>query len=485
MRWYEYKMEVDDLHASDDLKAKLLAMQANAAETPGAKSIAMPAPSPTPKKQKKPLRFPARRWAQLAACVAVCGVCLYGAVHAYEWKGVTLLGGGSSSNYSAAATKAAAPQAAVYSMEDTENATYGSADNGISSFSAEDGHRSADTATGGSLLTSGEAESDASTRTADSAKIIYTANLTLETRDYDTARAALDAALSDADGYMESSSEYTNTDSTRSVSLTLRVPQDSYKSFLAAAAQSGSVTYQNQQAEDITTRYMDTEARLALAELYRSLGENGQAEALLREGISRWCTGPELYLALARSYCAQGRMEDAFSLLETAPRGYISQRLLGARPKNAQAPPSGTYPAGTALSLRPGEGDPWFSLDGEGWQPYTAPLTLEAGEHTLRVSTLSPPTMSIPSPSRSPPGPAARRSAAPTAASALPGSWGGGSKRPRRRCFFRLHRSHGPSGPRRKCGVRRREPVCRATGVYCRSLLNSKGPPQNQRFCGE
>ena len=53
MRWYEYKMEVDDLHASDDLKAKLLALQANAAETPGAKSIAMPAPSPTPKKQKK------------------------------------------------------------------------------------------------------------------------------------------------------------------------------------------------------------------------------------------------------------------------------------------------------------------------------------------------------------------------------------------------------------------------------------------------
>ena len=42
MRWYEYKMEVDDLHASDDLKAKLLALQANAAETPGAKSIAMP-----------------------------------------------------------------------------------------------------------------------------------------------------------------------------------------------------------------------------------------------------------------------------------------------------------------------------------------------------------------------------------------------------------------------------------------------------------
>ena len=111
------------------------------------------------------------------------------------------------------------------------------------------------------------------------AKIIYTANLTLETRDYDTARAALDAALSDADGYMESSSEYTNTDSTRSVSLTLRVPQDSYKSFLAAAAQSGSVTYQNQQAEDITTRYMDTEARLASLTAQRTRLQELQAQA--------------------------------------------------------------------------------------------------------------------------------------------------------------------------------------------------------------
>ena len=57
MRWYEYKMEVDDLHASDDLKAKLLALQANAAETPGAKSIAMPA-LPDPQNQKKPSASP-------------------------------------------------------------------------------------------------------------------------------------------------------------------------------------------------------------------------------------------------------------------------------------------------------------------------------------------------------------------------------------------------------------------------------------------
>ena len=34
MRWYEYKMEVDDLHAPDDLKAKLLAMQAQLPQEP-------------------------------------------------------------------------------------------------------------------------------------------------------------------------------------------------------------------------------------------------------------------------------------------------------------------------------------------------------------------------------------------------------------------------------------------------------------------
>ncbi len=48
MRWYEYKMEVDDLHASDDLKAKLLAMQP-----------AEEAPKPA-KNRKKPSTFPAR-----------------------------------------------------------------------------------------------------------------------------------------------------------------------------------------------------------------------------------------------------------------------------------------------------------------------------------------------------------------------------------------------------------------------------------------
>ena len=68
MRWYEYKMEVDDLHASDDLKAKLLAMQP-----------AEEAPKPA-KKPKKAIHFP-RKTLSIAACGLLCGVGLYAAVH--------------------------------------------------------------------------------------------------------------------------------------------------------------------------------------------------------------------------------------------------------------------------------------------------------------------------------------------------------------------------------------------------------------------
>ena len=60
----------------------------------------------------------------------------------------------------------------------------------------------------------------------------------------------------------------------KGLSLNLSAPDVS-----AAAAQSGSVTYQNQQAEDITTRYMDTEARLASLTAQRTRLQELQAQA--------------------------------------------------------------------------------------------------------------------------------------------------------------------------------------------------------------
>ena len=50
------------------------------------------------------------------------------------------------------------------------------------------------------------------------------------------------AALAEAGGYLESSSEYSDAGDSRSVSLTYRVPQQNYENFLAAVAEAGNVT---------------------------------------------------------------------------------------------------------------------------------------------------------------------------------------------------------------------------------------------------
>ncbi len=71
------------------------------------------------------------------------------------------------------------------------------------------------------------------------------------------------AVTDDAEGGDRSSSEYSSTGSSCSVSLTYRVPQANYQSFLDAVAAAGNVTYRSQQADDVTTQYMDVSARLS------------------------------------------------------------------------------------------------------------------------------------------------------------------------------------------------------------------------------
>lgn len=225
MRWYEYKTEVDDLHASDDLKAKLLAMQTQAAP-----KAAPAAPAP---RRKKAIRFPTRQLAGLAACLALCAA---GSSLLFGTKSSIPLMGASSADSAAVVSRAAAgalPEAVSFSME-----------NGITALSAQEA------ATGRS-------------REAESAKIIYTARLTLESKNYDAARAALDSALLEAGGYLESSDESTAPGVCRSLSLTLRVPQESYQSFLEDAARAGNLVSKSEQAEDVTSQYLDLEARLA------------------------------------------------------------------------------------------------------------------------------------------------------------------------------------------------------------------------------
>lgn len=252
MRWYEYRMQVDDLHAPDELKAKLLAMQPG-----GAAAAAAPA-------RKKAVHFPAKRALGIAACAAVCVVGVYGAMN-FGW----LVGAGSSG--------ASASSTATYSLARSSI----DAGNGLESYALDTADLASEVSGSsgtGSTLTSSEAEANQNGSTQE-AKIIYTADLTLEAKDYDAARAAIEQALSAAGGYMQGSDEYTYTEDTRHMYLTLRVPEENYESFLAAVAAIGNVTYKSQQAEDVTANYIDIQTRLENLEAQRTRLQQLQAQA--------------------------------------------------------------------------------------------------------------------------------------------------------------------------------------------------------------
>lgn len=279
MRWYEYKMEVDDLTAPDDLKAKLLAMTDTltaeekaepmmAAPAPQAAAPAAPLNTAEPKK-KKPIHFPVNQLGTLAACLAVC-VLSYSTLHL-----VIGMGSAKSSAPALYAAEGAANSSAASVASDSfavQHAALDSVPEAVN-YSLEADDRSLETEY------SGTGSTEAAAPAVDSAKIIYTANLTLESKDYEAARSALDSALAEAGGYLESSSEYSSTGSSRSVSLTYRVPQANYQSFLDAVAAAGNVTYRSQQADDVTTQYMDVSARLSNLQAQRARLQQLQAQA--------------------------------------------------------------------------------------------------------------------------------------------------------------------------------------------------------------
>ena len=277
MRWYEYKMEVDDLAAPDDLKAKLLAMTDTlTAEEKAEPMMAAPAPQTaapaaplnTETKKKKPIHFPVKQLGTLAACLAVC-VLGYSTLHL----GIGMGSAKSSAPALYAAEGAANSSAASVASDsfDLQHAALDSAPEAVN-YSLDMDDRSLETEYSGTGSTE-------AAPAVDSAKIIYTANLTLESKDYEAARSALDSALAEAGGYLESSSEYSSSGYSRSVNLTYRVPQANYQSFLEAVAAAGNVTYRSQQADDVTTQYMDVSARLANLQAQRTRLQQLQAKA--------------------------------------------------------------------------------------------------------------------------------------------------------------------------------------------------------------
>ena len=103
-------------------------------------------------------------------------------------------------------------------------------------------------------------------------KIIYSADLSAQTTDFDTAIAALDKQIASFGGFIERSDIYGDTryndDGTTSVInrwayYTIRVPAARFEQFLHQTEGLGNVISLSRYAENVTSRYTDYEARLS------------------------------------------------------------------------------------------------------------------------------------------------------------------------------------------------------------------------------
>lgn len=94
------------------------------------------------------------------------------------------------------------------------------------------------------------------------AKMVYTASVEAETQDFDACTAALEELVEKLGGYLEYASMGSYGDGSRSASYTVRVPSAQFKGFLASVGEIGHVISQDQNADNISERYYDTESRL-------------------------------------------------------------------------------------------------------------------------------------------------------------------------------------------------------------------------------
>ena len=104
------------------------------------------------------------------------------------------------------------------------------------------------------------------------AKIIYTASVSIETTEFDSAVSALESQVKAIGGFVESSNVTGNTlynsDGTTSVVdrwayYTVRIPCEQFEAFLHTADGFGNVTSTSRDAQNVTSAYTDYEARLS------------------------------------------------------------------------------------------------------------------------------------------------------------------------------------------------------------------------------
>ena len=99
------------------------------------------------------------------------------------------------------------------------------------------------------------------------AKMIYRANIDLQTTDYETSEAAISNLVRSFGGYFESRSLSNRSSGYRYSDCTVRVPAESFENFCNQVGELCHVVYMSSSAENITEAYYDTDSRLKTAQI--------------------------------------------------------------------------------------------------------------------------------------------------------------------------------------------------------------------------
>ena len=101
----------------------------------------------------------------------------------------------------------------------------------------------------------------------DGVKMIYRANLDLQTTEFERSDAEIKALTQRLGGYFEEQSVYNRSGGYRSASYTVRVPAERFEEFLGQLGDVCTVVYQTQSAENVSEYYYDMESRLETAKI--------------------------------------------------------------------------------------------------------------------------------------------------------------------------------------------------------------------------
>lgn len=137
------------------------------------------------------------------------------------------------------------------------------ADSAASESTTSESADTGDGAYGGNATSQAEpAEAESGEDRLQNAKMIYTADLEVETTAFDDAVAGLRQLVEDMGGYFENASLHNYSSDYRSAYYTVRVPADRFRDLLTQVGQLCHVVRQEEGSDNISTQYYDTESRL-------------------------------------------------------------------------------------------------------------------------------------------------------------------------------------------------------------------------------